>query len=163
MVPAAARRVSRVVLLDPAERILLIHGFDPPDTSLTWWITPGGGVEAGESLADAARREVAEETGITGFELGPVVWRRYAAFDFAGKRVVSDEWHHLGRTGTTETDTSGRTALERATTTGVRWWSAAELLDTRELVYPEGLGRLLTALVEDGPPAVPLMLDPQIE
>lgn len=36
-----------------------------------FWTPPGGGVEFGEGLADALRREVAEETGVD-VEVGPV-------------------------------------------------------------------------------------------
>lgn len=35
------------------------------------WVLPGGSVEAGESFADAARREVHEETGLDCDLLGP--------------------------------------------------------------------------------------------
>ncbi|GGO93739.1 NUDIX hydrolase [Wenjunlia tyrosinilytica] len=161
--PAEVRRAARVVLLDPDDRILLMHGFEPADTSRTWWFTPGGGAEAGESLEEAARREVAEETGIDAFELGPVIWRRRSSFAFAGRRWSNDEWYFLGRTEVTAWDTSGLTELERATTAGLRWWSRKELLETRETVYPPGLGGLLGALLEAGPPAVPLVLDSQDE
>lgn len=42
------------------DRVLFIRHPDAPDA----WGLPGGGVEAGESLAEAARREVREETGV---------------------------------------------------------------------------------------------------
>ena len=45
-------------------RILLFSDSDPGLPGLHWWITPGGGVEPGESDLEAAVRELAEETGL---------------------------------------------------------------------------------------------------
>ncbi|CAB1129889.1 ADP-ribose pyrophosphatase YjhB, NUDIX family [Candidatus Hydrogenisulfobacillus filiaventi] len=56
--PAAAV----IVREDAAPRVLLVRRRYPPEEGgLTF---PGGGVEMGESVAEAARREVAEETGL---------------------------------------------------------------------------------------------------
>ena len=44
-------------------RVLLIQRAKPPITGA--WSLPGGHVEAGEAIEDAARRELAEETGVT--------------------------------------------------------------------------------------------------
>jgi ADP-ribose pyrophosphatase YjhB (NUDIX family) len=48
-----------VVLPDDEGRILLIHRVDND-----YWSIPGGGMEPGESVTEAAKREVKEETGI---------------------------------------------------------------------------------------------------
>ncbi|MGP3688567.1 NUDIX hydrolase [Streptomyces sp. IBSNAI002] len=49
-----------VVTLDDDGRILLIHRTDND-----LWALPGGGVDVGESVSDAAVRETREETGFT--------------------------------------------------------------------------------------------------
>ena len=43
--------------------MLLVQHHDPRDNK-TFWMPPGGGSEGSEAFADAARREVKEETGI---------------------------------------------------------------------------------------------------
>ncbi len=156
------RQVSRVILLDPEDRILLLHGFEPDDPAVDWWFTPGGGLEDGESREEAALRELAEETGITDVELGPVLWRRYCSFSFDGRRWEQDEWYYLARTDRTRIEMGGLTELERRSVSGARWWTSAELLAARETVYPARLAGLLRTLLDDGPPATPVVLAPEI-
>ena len=93
-----SRTAARVVLLDDADRVLLLSGTDPRVGS-RWWITPGGGVEGGESLPDAARRELAEETGLllgAGELVGPI-WRRVARFTFTGVDYEQTEFYFAAR------------------------------------------------------------------
>ncbi|MFF7362597.1 NUDIX domain-containing protein [Streptomyces sp. NPDC008125] len=159
---AEIRTVARVVLLDPQDRILLMHGFEPEDPGTRWWFTPGGGLEGDESHEEAARRELAEETGITEVELGPVLWKRRCSFPFDGRRWEQDESYFLARTERTATDLGGLTDLERRSVTGLRWWTSAELRATRETVYPTKLAELLRRLLDEGSPSVPLILAPEI-
>ncbi|MGW4926154.1 NUDIX hydrolase [Streptomyces parvulus] len=158
------RRVARVVLLDPGDRILLLHGHEPDDPADDWWFTPGGGVEGDETREEAARRELLEETGITDVELGPVLWRRRCSFPFAGRRWDQDEWYYLARTGRRAAGTvgAGLTELERRSVAGARWWTCRELAGARETVYPTRLAGLLRTLLDEGPPAGPVTLDTEI-
>ena len=57
------RPTSRLVILDDADRILLFRATTEaaPDP---FWLTPGGGVDPGETHEQAAHRELFEETGL---------------------------------------------------------------------------------------------------
>ncbi|MET9856876.1 NUDIX hydrolase [Streptomyces sp. NPDC006450] len=156
------RKVARVILLDPEDRILLLHGFEPGDPADDWWFTPGGGLEGSETREQAALRELAEETGITDVELGPVLWHRYCSFPFDGRRWEQDEWYFLARTSQTATALGGLTELERRSVSGTRWWTSEELLAAHETVYPTRLAELLRTLLDDGPPGAPVNLAPEI-
>ena len=140
------RRAARVLLVDAADRVLLLHGSDPttPERG-QWWITPGGGLEPGEAPAAAAARELREETGldVDAAALGEPVHARTTEFHFLGHHVLQSEDYFLLRVQAhdvaTDTPDPG--------ITGHRWWPLAELPGTAEQVVPAELHDLLTGLL----------------
>ncbi len=150
-----SRRTSaRIVLLDDDGCVLLFCGSDPalPDGSdgpaPLWWFTVGGAAQAGETLPQAAVRELAEETGlrVDGAEMIGPVWRRDAVIDFNGSVIHSEEMFFIHRTDRFEPSAAGRSGLERAYIHGHRWCNAtmiSELVAKGETVYPLQLGELL--------------------
>ncbi len=144
------RTAARVLLVDDDRRVLLLSGTDPL-VGTRWWITPGGGAEPGEPLAQTAVRELAEETGLhlRADELVGPVWRRVARFHFTGVDYEQTEFYFAaGLPGQALTvDSSGHTNDERLTLTGHRWWTPQEMLDTNEDVYPRQMAARLPDVV----------------
>jgi 8-oxo-dGTP pyrophosphatase MutT (NUDIX family) len=142
------RQAGRVLVVDADGQLLLLHGFDPARRDEPYWFTVGGGAEPGESLAQAAARELAEETGIvaSAADLGEPVWHEVAEFGFDGRRYRQEQDFFLLRVHAPPITADGLDNEEAAVIDGHRWWSADDLEATTESFYPLELPRLLRAL-----------------
>ncbi|BEL11798.1 NUDIX hydrolase [Actinoplanes sichuanensis] len=145
------RRAGRVLLVDLAGRVLLLHGGDPARPGLRWWFTPGGGLDAGETTVDAACRELFEETGLraTPDRLGDPVRHEVAEFSYDGRQYRQEQDFFLLRVPDWQVDTAGMDEEERLTITEHRWWSAAEIEASQEEIFPRDLADLLRGLTVD--------------
>lgn len=135
------RLAGRAILRDCQDRVLLIRFVLP---NMTFWATPGGGVEAGETALEAAHRELGEELGIAVDLTGPV-HRAVGIFEFEGVLIENTDIFFAGRWDG-EPHLLGATASESAALTEVRWWTLAELQNTSEDVFPRDLGAVLQRL-----------------
>lgn len=133
------RRGARLILLDPADRVLMVRGHDVDNPSRSWWFTVGGGIDPGETGVGAAVRELLEETGLVvaaADVVGPVA-RRRAVFDFAARTVRQDEEFFVARLADPgPIATHGWTDVERAFMDEVRWWDLDALERVAEEVFP---------------------------
>ena len=162
MVWGFRRPAARVVLLDRNRQIFLVKGSDPmrPEKG-TWWEIPGGGIERGESSADAAKRELYEECGFKNVVVGPCIWTQYVEFDFAMYHFKSDERIHLAETEeSAEWDPKGLEALEAAAFEEGRWWALEDLLASEEQTLPARLREFLPQIINGDLPESPIDISP---
>ena len=148
------RRATRAIVVDESDRILLVR-FDFGDRVV--WATPGGGIEEDETDEHAVRRELLEEAGLDGFELGPLVWTRTHHVPLGGGRWDGQtERYYLIRTAHFEP--APRLTWEELGEEGmtaIRWWTLSELEATDALFAPRRLPLLVRELILQGPPAEP--------
>ncbi|WP_216386820.1 NUDIX hydrolase [Arcanobacterium phocae] len=144
------RQAARVVLLDPSGNIFLIRGHDIDDPEYSWWFTPGGGIEPGESTLAAAVRELREETGfvVDRNRLEGPVLSRFSTFHFISKIRKQDEKFYLLRVDDDEAEAIHRghgrdwTPLEQELLDAQRWWNLEDLdciQQQGQLVFPRKL------------------------
>jgi 8-oxo-dGTP pyrophosphatase MutT (NUDIX family) len=145
-----ARRAARVVLVDRADRVLLLHGWDPARRDRPYWFTVGGGLDEGETPAQAAVRELREETGLVVGEdsLHGPLWHEITDYPFNGRWYRQDQDWFSVRVDAWEVSFDGLDVEERGTIDEYRWWSVAELMSTRERFYPAELPRLLGEILD---------------
>ena len=155
------RRAARAIVRSADGRVLMMRGEDPADPGRGgFWFTPGGGIDDGESVDDAIRRELREETGLEVDRVGPVVLHRRDRFPMLGETWSQDETIVLvGVEAAFAPITTGLETLEASVITERRWFSVGELRAVDEAVYPRCLVDLLDAIAVTGPPLEPWVED----
>ena len=155
------RPSSRLLVIDPTGRVLLfrfVHKTGPL-AGQDFWATPGGALEPDETFADAAVRELREETGIDLSDLGRPIARREFVLQLPdGEHVAADERFFVADVREQTVSRDRWTALEREVMADIRWWSIEELEQTGDTIWPGDLAGLLRSIgrrslsVDDLPP-----------
>ncbi len=137
------RRSARVLVFDASGDVLLIRfRAASGGKMLTFWVTPGGEIEAGEEPEEAAAREMYEELGLRLPLLGPVHEESGGEYVHLGERVRNADTFFATVCEREAPKLAGVTADEVRLMQEARWWSVEMLAETREKVYPEGLAEL---------------------
>ncbi|HVK61679.1 MAG TPA: NUDIX domain-containing protein [Bdellovibrionales bacterium] len=152
----ALRRASRAVILTPQNEILLIK-ISNPNGKWVGWITPGGGIDSGESIEDALKRELSEEVGLKDFKIAGHLWSREVSFEWMGQHFDQREEFFLIRTNRFDVHANqSLTKDEMMYLNEFRWWTLPELEKTQETLAPTRLCELLKEIVVNGPPNKPI-------
>jgi 8-oxo-dGTP pyrophosphatase MutT (NUDIX family) len=145
------RPTSRLLVLDEHDRLLLMMTKAPDTSGAARWITPGGGVDPGESHEEAAVRELHEETGQVVAEVGPVV----RVDDFEVPWDAADHTHghaefFVVRLPHFEVVDDDWTDDERVDILESRWFSLDELESTTDPVEPVDLAVTVAEVLRAG-------------
>ena len=152
----------RVLLFSQTGRILLIKYLNTGQSGAPrpCWILAGGGLEDGETIQQAALREVAEETGMNDVRLGPVVWYGEDGHRSGDWNVLFKEHFIIAFAPAETIENSGWTEHERRQILETRWWTVEELRSSDEPIYPRRLADLLDPLVRGEYPSKVVTLPP---
>ncbi|MBT2511723.1 NUDIX domain-containing protein [Streptomyces sp. ISL-98] len=135
------RAAARVVVLDDADRVLLLAY----DENGGFWATPGGSLDPGEGHTTAARRELAEELGVENAELGPQIAGRSQVHSVGGRLARQVERYYIARIAPSAIDPACATQPDNIR--ALRWWTLDELRATDQTVYPTGLTDLIAGVL----------------
>jgi len=152
------RRAGRVLLIDAQQRVLLFH-FKDRINDTSFWVTPGGGLDGDETFAQAARRELGEETGLQlDRPLGAHVWERCVTIRWGTRCFIQTERFFVHRVDRHRVSAAGLLDYERNELVGHQWWSADEIAASHARFAPARLASLLMSLLA-GKHTEPLRLD----
>lgn len=153
------RPTSRLLVIDPRDRVLLLRVYEPRFEQPILWFTPGGGLDPGETFEQAAVRELWEETGIVA-PLGPCIWQRRHVIRFVrdGPILDLDERYFVVRVDDVAVTLANGTAWELQAVTNHRWWSIAELEQCAERYAPRCLLEVLPPILAGDYPAKPITI-----
>ena len=144
------RQAVRALVVDSRERVLLLRYDSPIDfPQQVVWAPPGGGLEPGETDEQALRRELAEETGLVEFEVGPCIWTR--EHRFAGMPGWGGQRERIYLVRVEPFEPAPGVDLAAEDVAEVRWWTADELAATDASFAPRSLPRLICDLRDENP------------
>jgi len=128
-------RAKVIISLINQKQVLLSEGYDPV-RDFRFYIPVGGGVEFGETLEAAAKRELSEELGVTGHELEFLNFHE-SLFEFQGTPEHEIMFHYLCAIDDVVRETLPETGTESdGEPFQISWLSRIELDAVREKIVP---------------------------
>jgi 8-oxo-dGTP pyrophosphatase MutT (NUDIX family) len=145
-----SRGTARVLPVDRDGRVLLLLGRELLRRADHFWLSVGGGIERGETVAQAAVRELREETGIAvdAADLGRAIGTTVIEFTSFGVLAVTQHQTYFAvAVQDTGVSFAEQGAVERLTIAGHDWLSADGLVARPERLSDPELPRLIRVAV----------------
>lgn len=170
----------RLIVLNPERQVLLMRVEDDSITDAdtgkaqlrSFWITPGGAIEPGETAAQAAVRELYEETGIVPESywtagLPPAsttdntvphprfddtaypctLWYAEQTLTLHGEMTLFQETFMLFEVSSGALTGQFQTEEEKRIVKEMKWWHLAQLKGSSESIFPGDLARRVEPFV----------------
>jgi len=157
----------KVILLNEDNEILLMSADDPLTTPVEgkshsiFWFPIGGTIEKGETIEEAAIREIYEETGLKKdeIELGPIVW--FGEFDYILKGVLTrqKETYIVVRTKQKDVSLTALDEWEKQVVQKIEWFSLDKIINSKEVIFPILLHKYLPDIISRKYPKKPIKID----
>ncbi len=141
------RPTARILLLDESGHVLLFRTHWSNRVAEPRWLTPGGGVDEGETVHQAAVRELFEETGLVVEDLGEPVWRVRLQLPAGHRFDETDATYFVHRTTRFDVSREHWMPDEHDDILDIRWFTRAELKDPAEVFDAEDVAAILDAVL----------------
>lgn len=154
------RQAVRALMIDHHDRVLMVK-LDLSFTDWVGWVLPGGGIEEGEEIEAALRRELLEETGLANPFIGPVVARhRHIGPGIAQGYDGQEELIHLVPCHDFELKpTMSEQELRDENIVDMQWFTVQQLRDCPDSLAPRPLVELVERVLEFGGSIEPLQIE----
>ena len=151
------RKSSRAIVLNKEKQIFLFqYNFDYLADGKPIWITPGGGLEEGESFEAALKRELFEELGVNITSNCPEVYYRNPVYTLKnGDRVQSVEKFFLVNVSEKVFSLEHWTESEKKRMSAGKWWSVEEIKKSRDDFFTKDIIQILAELTDGALPIEP--------